>query len=561
MKSFSCLLSICFITTAITTPPPVMAQSSPAEQKAAQENELYPIPERGEEALAARYLDWALTAIHEERFPQAEAFLIRAADYASVSSDLSYLLALVKKELSRPERDVLTAARLALETDRWSLYSRRDARYLEAESLIRLRSYAESLDVLSKLGEDERAAELRLAALSQLHNEAAFNAAMEEAFERYPYNPIFPRILFSKSLKKTIPDDQQRALVDTALKRLPVLLKVDGELIRFAAPFISDIEEARRLVSIWRAPQLSNKEQSSKAEAARRAALLASLPISLEIGLLDEETAINELFDYKAAGNAAPLELDRDVLFSVWRLLRTDDARDMMRGKLSSFSGAITGDENNDGFTDSRAEYKSGVIVSYSRDAGQDGVNELLILFGDGWPVNAELAYMDGAEINAVSVLLVWDVYPALREAVFEGTRYIFRPMEFNYPAVRFETLGGILLPEAGAFDGGFSKQMVLHYTYLMEQPGKNFRGSIEQIECNGGIALSAKEYLDGVLCAETSYKNGQPFLQRIDLDLDGRLETTRRFKLIDGIVLSSEFEAIESDWNGDGFAEYREAQ
>ena len=49
------------------------------------------------------------------------------------------------------------AARLALATDRWTLYSRRDAVYIEAEALIRLSLYNEALNALSELGEDEYA--------------------------------------------------------------------------------------------------------------------------------------------------------------------------------------------------------------------------------------------------------------------------------------------------------------------------------------------------------------------------------------------------------------------
>jgi tetratricopeptide (TPR) repeat protein len=553
MKTFSCPLIVYFIVLFIAAP-----------ALAAQEN--VSVRETGEALIAARYLDWAQTAVREGRFLQADAFLARAADYASVSSDLSYLSAVVKKELGMPGRDVLTAARLALETDRWSFYSWQEAHYLEAEVLISMRRYAEALDTLSVLDENERAAELRLTAMRRLPNDAAFYAAMEDAFKRYPYSPTFARILFNSELKNNFPDDRQQALIDTALKRLPALLKVDAGLIRFAAPFISDVDEARRLLSAWRATVRSDSYQG---EGAVRAALIESLPVCLDIGLIDEETAINELFDYGDASSdyLESAILDRGILFSVWDLLRTDAARDLMREDLLSFSGVITGDTNGDGVVDSRAGYVSGIPVSYSRDADQDGVNELSIVFEDGWPLSAALAYVDDAGTRVDMVSLVWDVYPALREAVWGDTRYLFRPMEFNYSAARFETLGGtggILLPDADMPSGGFSRRAALSYAYLIERPGRDFPGSIERLECNAGVVLSSKEYVDGVLCAETSYENGVPVFQRIDLDLDGRLETMRRFRPAGDAALSSEIEVIEvieSDWDGDGFVEYRETR
>ncbi|MDR2659231.1 MAG: hypothetical protein LBC27_04490 [Spirochaetaceae bacterium] len=506
------------------------------------------VRETGEDLIAKRYFDWAQAAFRDGRFSQAEASLIRASDYAPVSSDLSYLLAVVKKELSRPLSEVLTALRLAIATKRWDLYSGRDARLLEAEILIQLCLYDEALEALSTLGEDEqdeRGAELRIRALRYLPNEAAFNAAVAQAFDRYPYSPVFPRILFSRELRKTVPsDDRSRALVDLALKRLPALLKVEPSLIRFAAPFISDTAEARRLLSVWRSDQSAGQ---SGGFSERQKLMLEALPVSLETGLIDEETAINELF----ANN----NLDSAVLFSVWELLRTDAARDMMSGRLLSFSGVITGDSNDDGVIDSRAEYNSGSLVSYSRDADQDGVNELSIVFEGGWPVSAEIA-----DTGDGTASIVWGVYPALSEAVLGETRYFFRPMEFNYPAVSFETLGGtggILLPEAGMPDGGFNRYLSLNYAYLIERPGRDFAGGVERIECKNGVVFSAKEYLDGRLAAETSYENGSPVLQRIDLDLDGRLETVRRFSRTAG----AEINLIESDWDGDGFVEYRETQ
>jgi hypothetical protein len=63
------------------------------------------------------------------------------------------------------------------------------------------------------------------------------------------------------------------------------------------------------------------------------------------------------------------------------------------------------------------------------------------------------------------------------------------------------------------------------------------------------------------MLVSETEYLLGQPLVQRIDMDLDGRLETLRRFRRggfppdDTGEILSS-----ESDWNGDGLYEYGEA-
>ncbi|MDR2802792.1 MAG: hypothetical protein LBB22_00700 [Treponema sp.] len=522
----------------------------------------------GEESIAWRYTAMAETAFREKRFPQAEALLTRASDYASVSSDISYLLAAVKRELGRPVRETLTAARLALETDRWKLYSRQDALYLEVETLIHLRMYNEALKTLSLLDENERSAELRIFALRYLAGNGNFDSAVVEAFERYPRNAVFPRILFQRAAEQNIPDEKERVLVDTALKRLPALLNVDGGLIRYAAPFISNKDDARRLLASWRLT----------APADRRSAglLIEALPICLETGLIDEETAMNELFHVSVPSVENPPEIDRGVLVQVWELLRTDGARETFRSRLDSFSGVITGDETGDGVIDSWAAYINGVIVSYMRDADQDGLSEIAIIFDSGWPANAELLYTGVTETSGSGkIALVWEKYPALCYAVFGDTKFFFRPAEFNYQLVNFEMLGGtggIWLPETGTRNGTFTGHLTLSYAYQIERQGMDFPGSIERIECVNGIISSAKEYLDGRVVSETAYESGIPIFQRIDLDLDGRLETVRRFKptanggapsagtaWVFNKVLPFEIEVAESDWDGDGLIEYSE--
>jgi hypothetical protein len=74
---------------------------------------------------------------------------------------------------------------------------------------------------------------------------------------------------------------------------------------------------------------------------------------------------------------------------------------------------------------------------------------------------------------------------------------------------------------------------------------------------------------LKDTLVADTEYRLGQPFLQRIDMDLDGRLETVRRFNHSefppDAFLSKAQEDPLrglvssESDWDGDGIYEYGE--
>jgi hypothetical protein len=91
------------------------------------------------------------------------------------------------------------------------------------------------------------------------------------------------------------------------------------------------------------------------------------------------------------------------------------------------------------------------------------------------------------------------------------------------------------------------------------------FPGAIEVVELSASIPIRAREYLNGRMISETDFLRGRPIAQRIDLDLDGRMETFRRFRrvslVVDGILPPPEtlldyerdFEYVESDWDGDG--------
>jgi hypothetical protein len=84
----------------------------------------------------------------------------------------------------------------------------------------------------------------------------------------------------------------------------------------------------------------------------------------------------------------------------------------------------------------------------------------------------------------------------------------------------------------------------------------------VEWIDLRRGIPLRAAEVLEGRPVSVTEFNRGKPVSQRVDLDLDGRMETIRRFREAapsaeEGIP---EFERIlefsESDWDGDGIFE-----
>jgi hypothetical protein len=490
----------------------------------------------GEAAVAERYAQWARTAIDNGQWEAAEAALERAADYADVLSDLSCLLAQVRIHLGRSRRLVLEALRQALAFNRWNVCSAAQARLLEAETLIALHFYGEALVSLDSVGEDAHALSLRAQACLGLSDSRLFLQAVGEALDRYPRSPEPARLLFARASER-IPAAGERELVALCLRRLPLLVEADPELAFLAAPFIRDTDEARRYVAAYRAAGGANP---------------AGIPAALNLGIIDGQTALAELFREPA--------LDKDLLETVRGLLRGAEDRDSFSAGLSRFSGTIAEDADRDGYSESRTVYQDGLLHSYAWDADQDLEPDLEVVFAAGVPVRARIAAFpdDAWDDNSVTmgsrrVFLEWEQYPSALKAELDGISYIPRPGDFFFSPLRFRDFPGssLLYPER-SFVRQLSRRTLVSLALVVEQPGSTIPGSVERAELQDGVKRRSRERLGDRLVSETEYLLGQPSVQRIDMDLDGRLETIRRYRR--GELVSS-----ESDWDGDGVYEYGE--
>lgn len=517
----------------------------------------------GDAAVAERYADWATSAISGGRWAEAEAALERARDFADVSSDLSYLLALVRSHENRSRGAVLDAVRRGLDTDRWNRYSSVQARLLEAEALLRVRAFTETLRCLALIPDADaewyggEIACLRLRALLGLRDIPSFLSAMALTLEQYSRDPGPARILLRYAAGKAVPEAGERDLVDTVLRRLPLLLDEAPDMAYLAAPFIRDAGEAARLVSAYRA--------SGGADP-------GAIPAALNLGVIDDDMAVEELFRLKTP--------DKDLILGVWKLLRGSGGRENFMRNLSRFSGVIQEDADQDGYAEARTRYGSGVIEEYAYDADQDGIFEWRIFWSAGIPMRADIALSPGGtpdtEVvrNAIGLPLrdadllrasvVWEQYPAVLSAGLGGLTYGFNPREFTFSPFLIGEIpesGGMPYPERDPRGAWLTGRVLGSFAINLERPSREFSSALERITLERGIPRRAAEYLEGRAVSVTEFLQGRPVVQRIDLDLDGRMETVRRFSA-QGEIPGPEGgyalipESSESDWDGDGVYE-----
>jgi hypothetical protein len=520
----------------------------------------------GDSAIVDRYIQWVEQQIKAGQWTQARNALERAADYAEVSSDISYLLALARFNTNESRGSVLQAVENGIQVRRWNRYSEAEARLLEAGQLIAMRRYSAALDSLAIFQpvavETADAAMLRLSALKGLVNSGAvsysveFRRRMSETMNRYPRDTRALRLLFDYAnyayTDGRKPSNDDISVLELALERLPFLLPKDPELAWIAAPFINDLEKARQMLADYRSG-------TSKPNP-------ASLVSALNLGLLDDKDAVDELF----AREPAAALIDKDILVNVWKLLRSEEGRDYMARKLRTFSGAISEDEDHDGYQESRSVYKHGVLEEYHFDSDQDGLEDVTIVFNSGNP--------QWARIPALQAVVFWESYPSVQRAVLENGLYLPAPGGFRFAPLGFvelcasDSTPGFLYPQREPLQQGITRRMLASFAVSVQQPSAEFAGGIEYVYLENGIPVNAEVILDSKTVSFTEFENGRPVIQWLDLDLDGRMETVRRFRKnffagrsamswdeLQGRLSQGRpdirqlLESSESDWNGDG--------
>jgi hypothetical protein len=152
---------------------------------------------------------------------------------------------------------------------------------------------------------------------------------------------------------------------------------------------------------------------------------------------------------------------------------------------------------------------------------------------------------------------LWWEQYPAVLHAELEDRRYTPRPADYFYTPLRFAPLveGGPDYPLRQEPLPVLTERSLLAFSAILEQPNAEFPGGRERIELRGGVPVKSWIYLDGKTAAETEFSEGRPRIQRLDLDMDGRIETVRHFSALRPYSVA----VSESDWDGDGIFEYAE--
>jgi len=558
----------------------------------------------GDAEPARQYVQWARQMIDEGRWAEALAGLERAMDFADVSSDISYLFALacihnIYADMRCNRYSAIDALERAIEINRWEIYNESMALLLKAEQLIFMRRFSNALSTLDQIGANlypfgavssgaDFAADLvylRLLAFRGLADSAGYDSVQAmarfrslvlSAMDRHPRDPRPLRVFFEYARNRNpgsgpggsfelsnfaVLAQSDVDLLELVLRRLPFLLETDPDLAWMAAPFMRDTDAAKRYTAAYRAGGFSHVENFKPAA--------GSIAAALKLGLIGDIEAVEELFDQFVDNEEAVLY--KETIVDIYNLLGSEEGRDLLTRRLLSFTGEIVSDNDGDGHIESRAFYISGFISEFKYDRNQSGFFDLMISFdADGTP--REASFSDVEQIFqprwtilpsiAVRSGLDWERYPSVKTYYLNDEVFLFRPADFQYAPVTFIELGGSF-DISGLFfpvpsQNEITRRTLVSYCVYLVRPSFEFDGATETIYLERGVPLRSVETLDGKQISVCEYERGSPVIQYVDMDMDGRMETIRRFfpaapDFPENFDIRKLIASSESDWTGDG--------
>ena len=531
-------------------------------------------PDEASRAIARALYDEARALSKAGDWKEATALLVEARAHDGSDSDIRYLSALAFREAKAPLGDALAELGAALSSGLFSDYSESEARGLAADLLISERRWADALAMLEPLkglgALDPRYRLARAKAFLGLGDDRSYAAELAEAMRRFPDDPLFPRLLFSREYARerasgssSTASSALRGLVELALSRITRYSASDPELAILAAPFMSDPKAASDAVLAFRAVRGGAAGGGAANGGSPEASLLA-----LEYGLIDETQALDELL----SGPRAPILGDVE---RVLVLARSEAGRGAIASLLGSYSGRIEADRDGDGLPEQAISFSKGLATSVSIDADQDGASELEIAFTGGLPRSAVLRRNVPQEGG--SSTFVYADYPLLESVREDGVdgqaSYSLEAGALAYAPVRMTLVAGsgrsaFYVPEPTGASAPTERAIVsLALTRSSERGAE-----VELVYLDRGIPVKSEQRRGGRLVSKTEYRLGLPFLEKADLDGDGRFETERGYEAAASATALSSFADAEAsaasatalawarvDADGDGLFEYSE--
>lgn len=493
-----------------------------------------------------------------ENWSNAVFYANLGAAYDTTIADFSYILAVCYSKLDRSIREQLICAETACMPDmQWRYYDKKDAQLLCAKLYAHTKRYREAFDIVSAF--QERSADIdyiKVQCLYGFNRKTEARRLLSEALDTWAFDFRFARI-FLQNERNSEKTNETIGIAEKIIARSYVWENSNPEILVLLSPFEPNKNETIRRLKIYREMYAPfNTSCTTDDLYIHSYAVL----LSLNFGIISEKIAVEEFFNMSAMffdpmshskitaqGFYAP------HLEELCRLVTDNTLRSIIAGNIVSYKDCVFDCDRN-GNLQSIIFYESGRPTRAVFDSNLDGVSDMSVSCNFGIPTEVL--------IPATQTTVIYDEYPHVNRASFEGKQYIMRPLDLQFQPVKLAALDLNLFDLSSAYSNMYvivenkaaetlSSRALTQAAVYVEQ--KLHDNVIERVLLSNGVPVSSQSFIGEKLLATAQYKNGIISSKTLDRDCDGYFETYQTYD-VSGKLLT-----VSIDVNRNKIYEYTE--
>lgn len=480
---------------------------------------------------ALRCMKVAEKRLLEKDWNEALTYAKMAISYDDTFSDVYYIKAAAELNLDYVKKDVLDSLENAFEKNEWVGYNKNGARILYADMLSEIGEYEHSMEILDEAPfiYSADAEFIRVKNGYRIGTSDTIEKARDRVFSArrvYPKDSRFIDLFFMfegtfKNLSElhlteyTVPSVVQK-IANEYISQMPYRENPTEGIDVLATMFASE-EDCQRLL---------------KAIGTREEVGPLYPVIALKAGILSEEAACNQFFEY------ADSYVNIELLELFVSLLEDENALLFVDEHLTAYNGTLGVDMNLDFINELDIKYERGRPKEIHYDINCDGVEDLFAICDFGSPVSLKFP-VTGKQIY-------YSIYPQVENVVigtyneigfeagsvfnFVNDDLIYSPFEMTIPAFLSDNDISFYVPF-------IISEMDVPSDALMSKKASSIGYGISERE-NASVILSfamddisaADFYWGGRKYAYSSIDDKNYIIRHLDSNNDGIFETTQYF-------------------------------
>lgn len=482
---------------------------------------------------AIRYLQLAKQNFSDKNWDEAVSASKIGLAYDDSIADLWYINAAAKMNRGDKKSEVLSLVSKSLAGGEWVDYNKDGARILYADLLCSTREFSEAVSVLDQnpFIYSSDAEYIRAKAYyNERTAESIENARLKiDAARRvYPKDERFPRLFYSfeYELLNEKSDDENynmdelvQKIADSFFASISNYLKSDPEIELLASFFIENPEQKSRFVKAFNA----RGEKSPLYPA-----------LALELGLIDERSALDYFYDFSDKSVSLP------VLRQFIKSIKDEENKKELCEYLNSYGGTLLIDTDGDLAVNMIVKYERGRPISISYDKNEDDENEWTSECDFGVPLNLSLA--------SPPLKITYENWPFIRQIV-----YNFYSENSSSENVSFDIIADSLAWCPFSIEAEQTAKENLDIDFFIPVPedlenldlsgeklinsamsytisSKERKNASVRVTLLNGFAQEATYSVDGKTYAVAKFENGLPVTRLVDMDGDGIFETVEEY-------------------------------